>query len=304
MDKRLRHIALLRCFTAAARHQSYSMAAQELAITQAAVSQQIRSLEQQLMVRLFIRKGRAMLLTSQGRTLQDYVSRAFSLLSEGFDRVQVEPEEGVLNVTTGLSFASIWLVPRLWRFAALYPSINIKVFVSVELEDLRHSGIDVAIRQGDTIDHSVYSELLFTDPVFPVCSPSLLEKNNIQRPDQIGCCQLVEATGKGRFTWKNWFDIAGIRMHSSQMSWLEVSTLEMGINAVMAGQGVCLASSCLVSDLIKNGLLVKPFNISIEPGQRFTLLYDQDSPRLARIKVFSDWLKQELDSAGIATHKD
>ncbi|MBC3765982.1 LysR substrate-binding domain-containing protein [Neptunicella marina] len=299
MDKRLRHIGLLRCFAAAAKHQSYSDAAEELAISQAAVSQQIRSLEQQLMVKLFKRNGRAMLLTSQGKTLQDYVNKAFSLLSEGFDRVQVEPEAGVLNVTTGLSFASIWLVPRLWRFSALHPSVTVKVFVSAELENVKHSELDVAIRQGDKIDHTVYNELLFTDPVFPVCSPNLIKNNNLSSPQQIGCCQLIEASGPGRFSWQNWFDTAGVAMQSSQMSWLEVSTLEMGINAVMAGQGICLAPKCLVSDLITNGLLVKPFNINIEPGQNFTLLYDQDSPRLARIQIFSRWLKQELADAGI-----
>jgi LysR family glycine cleavage system transcriptional activator len=97
MDKRLRHIGLLRCFDAAARHQSYSLAAEELSISQAAVSQQVRNLEEHVQVKLFSREGRTMRLTKQGKTLSNSVTKAFSELSLGFDRIQIEPESGVLN---------------------------------------------------------------------------------------------------------------------------------------------------------------------------------------------------------------
>jgi len=163
MDLRLRYIGLLRCFDAAARHQSYSLAAKELSISQAAVSQQIRSLEQRLAVKLFSRQGRAMQLTDQGLKLQTHVSQAFSVLLQGFDQIQLEPEQGNLVVTTTLSFASIWLVPRLWKFAEVQPAIKVKVMVSEELEDVRHSGIDIAIRQGKSDVENVSQERLFTD---------------------------------------------------------------------------------------------------------------------------------------------
>jgi LysR family glycine cleavage system transcriptional activator len=299
MDKRLRHISLLRCFEAAARHQSYSLAAHELSITQAAVSQQIRNLEQHLEVKLFVREGRRMLLTQRGKTLLEYVAKAFDLVSRGFDRIQVEPEEGVLKVTASFSFASIWLVPRLWKFAELYPDVSVKVLVTAELEDLRHSELDVAIRQGDLVQTEVHQEVLFVDPVFPVCSPKLIAETKLDSPEQISCCQLIEVQGPGRYSWQNWFDAAGATFREEQLSWIEVYTSEMGINSVMAGQGICLASSIVAQGMIEKGLLVKPFKAQIEPGLRFSLLYDEESPRMARIKVFSDWLKEELKLSGM-----
>jgi LysR family glycine cleavage system transcriptional activator len=296
MDKRLRHISLLRCFDAAARHQSYSRAGQELSITQAAVSQQIRNLEDHLGLKLFARQGRGMYLTKQGQTLADHVDKAFATLSQGFDRIQVEPEEGELTITTSLSFASIWLVPRLWKFAEVCPEITVKVMVSANNEDLRHSSLDLAIRQGDSQQSEVYQEELFSDPVFPVCSPILVEETGLRFPEQIDCCQLIEVQGPGRFSWQNWFDVAKAEFRKEQLSWIEVYTWEMGLNSVMAGQGICLASSIMAQDMIEKGLLVKPFSAQIEPGLRFSLLYEQDSPRLARIQVFVLWLKQELSS--------
>jgi LysR family glycine cleavage system transcriptional activator len=299
MDRRLRYLSLLRCFDAAARHQSYSLAAQELSITQAAVSQQIRNLEQHLKLKLFVRKSRKMVLTQQGTTLVEYVAKAFDLVSQGFDRIQIEPEEGVLRVTTSLSFASIWLVPRLWKFAELYPAISVKILVTADLEDLRHSELDIAIRQGDSTQNEVYQEVLFDDPVFPVCSPKLIAATKLDSPEQINCCQLIDMHGPGRYSWQNWFAAAGASFRQEQLSWIEVYSWEMGINSVMAGQGICLASSILTQEMIERGLLAKPFKAQLEPGLRFSMLYDDESPRLARIRIFSDWLKAELKLAGM-----
>lgn len=296
MDRRLRHIGLLRCFDAAARHQSYSLAAQELSITQAAVSQQIRNLEEHFQIKLFSREGRSMRLTKQGKTLTDSVTKAFDELSLGFDRIQVEPESGVLTVTASPSFCSRWLVPRLWKFSALHPEIQVRALASAQYEDVRHSEIDVAIRQGEKQIDNVHQETLFIDPVFPICSPRVFEEASLTHPAQVSECWLVEAIGVGRsgFSWKDWFTLAGVPVNSDQYKWMEVTTWEMGINAVLSGHGIFLTSGCMAQDLIESGALVKPFDIQIEPGLRFSLLYDEESPRIARIKVFTDWLREEL----------
>jgi LysR family glycine cleavage system transcriptional activator len=296
MDKRLRYIALLRCFDAAARHQSYSLAALELSITQAAVSQQIRNLEEHLQVKLFTREGRSMRLTKQGKTLANSVTKAFGELSLGFDRIQVEPQTGVLTVTASPSFCSRWLVPRLWKFSALYPEVQVRALASAQYEDVRHSDIDVAIRQGEKHIDNVHQETLFLDPVFPICSPRVFKEEQLTSPDRISQCWLVEAIGVGRsgFSWQDWFALAGVPLKSEQYKWMEVTTWEMGINAVLSGHGIFLTSGCMAEDLIESGALVKPFDIQIEPGLRFSLLYDEESPRMARIKVFTDWLREEL----------
>jgi LysR family glycine cleavage system transcriptional activator len=296
MDKRLRHIALLRCFDAAARHQSYSLAAQELSITQAAVSQQIRNLEEHLQVKLFSRQGRSMRLTKQGNTLSESVGKAFSELSLGFDRIQIEPESGVLTVTASPSFCSRWLVPRLWKFSVLHPNVQVRALASTQYEDVRYSDIDVAVRQGEMqVDH-VHQETLFIDPVFPICSPRVFKEEQLTSPEKINQCWLVEAIGVGRsgFSWKDWFELAGVPVDPQCYNWMEVTTWEMGINAVLSGHGIFLTSGCMAQDLIKSGALVKPFDIQIEPGLRFSLLYDEESPRIARIRAFSEWLKGEL----------
>jgi LysR family transcriptional regulator, glycine cleavage system transcriptional activator len=294
MDKRLRHLALLRCFEAAARLQSYSKAALELSVSQAAVSQQIRSLEQHLGVKLFSREGRAMLLTTQGKNLLESVSQAFSLLTAGFDRIQSEPEDGVLTVTASPSFCSRWLVPRLWQFSSLYPNISVRALASARYEDVRHNDIDVAIRQGEMQVNNVHQETLLIDPVFPVCSPAMAKQMKLNSPESICSCWLVEAVNPGHFSWKNWFELAGVTMKPGQLNWIEVTTWEMGINAVLSGHGICLTSACIAGDMLEAGLLVKPFDIQIEPGIRFSLLFDEASPRLARIMAFSNWLKTEI----------
>jgi LysR family glycine cleavage system transcriptional activator len=296
MDKRLRHIALLRCFDAAARHQSYSLAAQELSITQAAVSQQIRNLEEHLQVKLFSRQGRSMRLTKQGNTLSESVGKAFSELSLGFDRIQIEPESGVLTVTASPSFCSRWLVPRLWKFSVLHPNVQVRALASTQYEDVRYSDIDVAVRQGEMqVDH-VHQETLFIDPVFPICSPRVFKEEQLTSPEKINQCWLVEAIGVGRsgFSWKDWFELAGVPVDPQCYNWMEVTTWEMGINAVLSGHGIFLTSGCMAQDLIESGALVKPFDIQIEPGLRFSFLYDEESPRIARIRAFTEWLKGEL----------
>lgn len=301
MDKRLRHIALLRCFDAAARHQSYSMAAQELSITQAAVSQQIRNLEEYLKLKLFTRDGRTMRLTKQGKILSTSVTKAFDELSLGFDRIQKEPQAGVLTVTASPSFCSRWLVPRLWKLSALHPNIQVRALASAQYEDVRHSDIDVAIRQGEKYIDNVHQETLLVDPVFPVCSPRVFKEKDLTHPNKVSECWLVEAIGVGRsgFSWQDWFALAGVSVKSDQYKWMEVTTWEMGINAVLSGHGIFLTSGCMAQDLIDSGALVKPFDIQIEPGLRFSLLYDEESPRIARIKIFTDWLKQELTDSNL-----
>lgn len=294
MDKRLRHLPLLRCFEAAARAGSYSRAADELAITQAAVSQQIRNLEEALGCKLFYREGRSMKLTKAGAILSMHTVEAFKTLSSGFDRLCAEPLDGTLTVTTAQSFSSLWLVPRLWKFSIEHPNIKVRIIASTQFEDLKHSDIDLAIRQADDVKTDVYQELLLVDQVYPVCSPQLVEDVDLTYPEQILQCWLVEAIDRDRFSWQYWFDAADINVDAEKLNWIEVTTWEMAINAVMAGHGMCIAAGCMTQDWIDKGLLVKPFDINIEPGVKYTLLYDQESPRLERIRAFAGWLKQEI----------
>ncbi len=293
MDQRLRNLPAIRCFLAAAKRQSYSRAAQDLAVTQAAVSQQIRGLEDSLGTKLFRREGRDMLLTNAGRVLAEHADDAFNRLSSGLDKINTEPREGNLTVTTTHSFASMWLMPRMWKFSVDNPGITLSVVASHTFETLRHSDIDVAIRQGICEEPGVFRELLSEDPVTAVCSPKLYNEDLVE-PVDVTKCWLVESIDPGPFTWKNWFEVAGIEADSKKLKWLEVATWEMAINAVMAGHGICLSSEQVASEMIRRGQLVKPFDIHIEPGVAYYLMFDEDSPKKVRIDAFQKWLKKEI----------
>ncbi|MEI8593554.1 LysR substrate-binding domain-containing protein [Photobacterium sp. Hal280] len=296
MDNRLQHLSGLRYFEVAARRQSYSKAAEELYVSQAAVSQKIRQLENVLGCKLFVRQGRNMILTTQGASLYTDVSRGFDQILSGLNRIQAEPLEGILTVNTSRSFASRWLMPRLWKFTMIHPDISIRVDATADAPDMKYGNIDLAIRQGHKVHlgDSIQSCILYEEPVYPLCSPELANSMTFRHPEQLLNCWLIHWAETCNLTWERWFNTAGVDVPEGNLQWMEVSTFEMGLNAVMAGHGACLGTLSLAGDLIDNGLLVQPFDIGLVPGLRYTLFYDRSSPRMTRTQAFIDWLYQEV----------
>lgn len=301
MDNRLRHLSGLRFFEAAARHQSYSEAARELFVSQAAVSQKLRQLEQQLGCKLFMRQGREMLLTEKGQQLYLQVSQGFERIITGLNQIQNEPLEGILCVRTPPSFASRWLMPRLWRFTMEHPYIPIRLITDCDSPNIRHSAIDVAIWQGneDVTESGLKQEFLHEEPVYPFCSVQLAESLQLVHPDQLLQCWLIHFDSQS-FPWSEWFATAGVTVSKETMQWMEVSTFDMALNAVIAGHGACLATDNLAADYVQRGVLVKPFEIGLTPGVRYSLISDPSSSRAARIEAFSDWLRRELAQTSLA----
>lgn len=295
MDNRLRHLSGLRYFEVAARLSSYSKAAEELFVSQAAVSQKIRQLEEQLNCKLFIRKGREMTLTQKGKTLLKHVSCGFESILSGLNHIQAEPFEGVLVVRSPPSFASRWLLPRLWKFSVRHPEIPIKVLTGCDTPNLKHGEIDVAIRQGEDlcIEDGLSLEVLINEPVYPYCSPELARSINFKKPEDLLKCWLIHFDS-GCFPWESWFNTANVSTKDDSIQWMEVGTFDMGLTTVMAGHGVCLATDSLAGDFIERGLLVKPFDIGMTPGVQVNLCTDPDSPRKERIQAFTQWLHEEV----------
>ncbi|WP_105167710.1 LysR substrate-binding domain-containing protein [Pseudoalteromonas sp. T1lg23B] len=280
MYKELNHFTALRYVEAAARHQSYSLAAQELYVTQAAVSQQIRLLETHLGCKLFYRQGRTMQPTSQGKQLAQSLSKNFAEIAASVKQISCEPLEGVLTVTTTQSFASMILIPNMWRFAELYPDIAVRVLVSPAVEDIRHTEVDVAIRYGHSQFPDLAQEVILEDQLVPLCSPAFAEQAQLSDIANMAHCRLVYYAYNDY--WQNWFDKAGISRCSSNSQWLEVSNMDFALGAVITGHGVCLGSPKQAKHYLAQGLLVQPFNISCEPSVRYSFLYNPDSPRRAR----------------------
>ena len=295
MDKRLRYLAALRYFEVAARQQSYSKAANELCVSQAAVSQTIRRLEEELSCKLFVRKGRNMLLTAKGEMLLSHVSAGFEQILCGLNKIQQEPLEGVLKVSAPPSFASRWLLPRLWKFSIEHPGIPIRIITTCESLDVQHGEVDVAIWQGDACSalEGLEQELLLEEAIYPFCSPMLAQSTSFIEPKQLLDCWLIHFDNS-EIDWSKWFAQAGVTMDKQTVQWMEVGTFDMAMSAVVAGHGACLASDSLAGDFIERGLLVKPFDLPLSPGIRFHLFTLRDSARKQRINAFTAWLKHEI----------
>lgn len=297
MDNRLRYLSALHSFEAASRLKSYSKAAEELCVTQAAISQKLRLLEDRLGCKLFIRRGREMHLTDKGQMLQSHVTEGFNAIITGLNRIQNEPLEGVLNVSAPRSFSTRWLMPKLWKFTMAFPHVPIRVQAVKEI-DIRHSEIDVLIWQGDeSVEHlNLDQETLFEEDIFAYCSPQLADSMTLASPEQLLNCWLIDFHSAS-FSWEQWFRQANITVKRDGVQWMEVGTFDMAINAVVAGHGACLATESITADFVERGLLVKPFNIGLNPGIRYSVISDPASSRALRVNAFKSWLLKELSTA-------
>jgi len=297
MDKRLKHLNNLRSFESAARHQSYSKAAEELFVTQAAVSQQMRQLETSLGTRLFARNGRKMHLTNSGEKLYQATHQAFDILLKGFNSIQTEDIAGSLTITSTQAFTSLWLMPRLYRFSVKHPEIKIRVLSSNGIEDLRQGHIDLAIRFRTTLDSEIFDDMVYEfvgeDHVYPACSPQLAQEMNFQEPQDILKCWLVGLEHEGSVNWPTWFKQAGIEKYQHHKRWTQVSSGDMALSAVLSGHGFTLASQALFSQYVDTGQLVIPFDIKHPVSFKRYYVYDPNSAKRARLDIFIAWLKEE-----------
>ncbi|MCZ4339275.1 LysR substrate-binding domain-containing protein [Shewanella colwelliana] len=295
MGKRLRNLNNLLYFEAAVRLGSYSKAGQEYSVTQAAVSQKMRQLEGELNCKLFIRKGREMVPTLEGARLYQHVYEGLVQIDRGLSATQAEPVEGGLSVATTPAFASRWLMPRLWKFSKDFPEIHIRIKSCLDPKIDLSTDNDIAIGElsYNRVDTDIIRELLFNEPVFPVCSTELARDIGLTKPAQLLDCWLIKGFHNHHFSWEEWFKKAKVDTDNHVVQWMEVETFDMGLNTIIAGHGVCLSTDCLAGDFIERGLLVKPFDIHLSPGIEYSVIHHINSIRKARISVFIRWLKQE-----------
>jgi len=184
MKRQLPSLSAFKTFEAAARHKSFSRAAEELSVTPAAVSYLVRDLEAQLRLQLFSRQGRSVSLTAQGEALRDSVTQALDNIERTIERLREDDSRTRINVTTIPSFAMKWLVPRLNRFITRYPEVDVRIDMSRHVVDLNHGEMDVAIRFGNGQFPGLQTDRLVHDSLFPVCSPALLKGPRALRQPQ------------------------------------------------------------------------------------------------------------------------
>ncbi|HEU0203197.1 MAG TPA: transcriptional regulator GcvA [Burkholderiaceae bacterium] len=290
---------LLKGFESAARHSSFTRAAEELFVTQSAVSRQVKALEEQLGVPLFKRDTRTLVLTEAGQMLFASVTDILRTLDDTVTRIGAADLERRLTVTTTVSLASVWLVPRLSLFRAAHPGIAVHLVATNDLLHLERSQIDLAIRLSIT-DHVPSNAMpLIGEKVFPVCSPQLLNDPTrpLRRPEDLAHHVLVhfdEAAGRyPSLTWSRWLATRGLG--SLQPAGLAGFNLyDHVIQAALAGSGVALGRSPLVNDLLRRGVLVEPFAERSETGFQYYVVVAEASAERAAVNAFIGWLKEQL----------
>ena len=303
MDKILRNINVLRSFECAARHNSYGKAAAELCISQAAVSQQMRQLETAIGSKLFLRKGKKMLLTQKGQTLFKGVQQAFKILHKSINEVRDEGIAGSLSITSTQAFTALWLMPKINKFSAQYPDIKIRVMSSPHFDDLKQQHIDLAIRFGTDVKENketgLVCEYFGVDPVYPVWSAQLAKTMDFHAPADLLQTWLVSLESPGPYDWPSWFEHAGVKGFEQHQQWTQVNSTDMALNAVISGHGFTLAARYLCIEQLESGQLTMPVKISHPNVVKRYLVFDPNSAKIARLMVFMNWLKAEMQHVSL-----
>ena len=290
MTARLPSLNGLRAFEAAARHLSFTLAASELNVTQTAISHQIRRLEEELGIRLFIRKNRALALTPQARDYLPGVRAAFNDLRLATDRLLRKDDDNVLTVSTLASLAAKWLLPRLTAFQEAHPGIDVRITTSTTLVDFKNGDVDAAIRYGRGNWPGVRAEWLMADEAFPVCSPALLDgKRPLHTPEDLRDHVLLHTTTNSD-DWRQWLTAAGLPSDVSKQPGITFDLILMTVQAAIDGIGVAMGRTSYVQDDIAKGRLVVPFNIALPADAGFYLVSPEGAAEPPKLKAFRQWL--------------
>jgi LysR family glycine cleavage system transcriptional activator len=286
----------LRAFEAAARHLSFTLAAEELHVTQAAVSHQIRTLEEALGVRLFRRLNRAIRLTEEGQEFVGEVRKALSHLATAVEKLAAPDAGGPLTVSLLPSFASKWLVPRLGRFRAKHPEIDVRISPSTGLTDFQRDDVDMAVRYGKGNYEGLHSVRLMTEDIFPVCSPALMTgQHPLKQPQNLRYHTLLH--DDANVDWAAWLLMAGVEgVDPRQGPYFTDSG--MVIQAAAEGQGVALARGALAAGDIESGRLIRPFDIAIPTEYAYYVVSPKATMHHPKIAAFREWLLEEAAAGG------
>jgi len=304
MTARLPSLNGLRAFEAAARHLSFTRAASELNVTQTAISHQIRRLEQELGVRLFLRRNRALELTAEARDYLPGIRAAFNDLRLATDRLKRRGHDNVLTVSTLASFAAKWLLPRLSDFQESHPAIDVRITTSTALIDFRDGQglqgdgpIDAAIRYGRGHWPGVRADWLMADELFPVCSPALLNgKHPLRQPEDLRDHVLLHTSNTGSDDWRQWLTAAGLPTDISTQRGVTFDMIFMTLQAAIDGNGVAMGRTTYVRDDIAKGRLVVPFTITLPADAGFYLVSPDGSADTPKLAAFRAWLTRSAQA--------
>ena len=300
-------LSQLEAFEAAARYLSFTKAAAELALTQSAVSRQIKALEDHFELALFRRLHRALRLTEEGQTLYAAVSEMLGQLHEVAGRLRRRSESRTLVVTTTPGFAGVWLIPRLASFTAAHPEVDVRISAANNFVNLNRDGVDLAIRYQTGAGDGEHEDRLFGEVIFPVCSPRLARDpaRPLKKPEDLRQHTLLhmEPNAAGVLqSWAMW--LRALKLEGLvPASVLHFSMYDQMIQATLTGQGVALGRSPLIDSLLRQRKLVAPFKQAIASPRSYYLVQSAAAARKPEVQAFVAWLHAEAHadaaSAGV-----
>lgn len=290
MAARLPSLNGLRAFEAAARHMSFTLAASELNVTQTAISHQIRRLEEELGIRLFVRQNRALSLTPEAKEYLPGIRAAFNDLRLATDRLLRKDDGNVLTVSTLASLAAKWLLPRISDFQEKHPGIDVRITTSTALVDFRSGGVDAAIRYGRGQWPGLRADWLMADRMFPVCSPELLKRKPLRKPEDLADHVLLHSSAGNDDDWRLWLTAAGLPANFSRQPGVTFDLMFMTVQAAIDGLGVAMGRTSYVQDDIKKGRLVVPFEIELPVDAGFYLVSPEARADTPKLSTFRKWL--------------
>jgi LysR family glycine cleavage system transcriptional activator len=286
----------LRAFEAIARHLSFAKAADELHVTPAALSHQIRALEEQLGLPLFHRRTRAIELTDAGRLIYPGLHAGFESVRGAMAQLDRSRDSNVLVISATPGLVAKWLMPRLWRFLHAHPDIDARVSASLKIADFAAEGVDVAIRLSKENHPELYAERLFNDSVLPVCSPRLVEQG-LRSPADLPRFPLIHydipMSMRAPPLWADWFVVAGLQGDATRG--LKVNVADHALDAAVAGAGVSLSFKLIASDDVHSGRLVTPFGPELPLASGYNFVCPKGHEKRPNVRAFRDWLFAEME---------
>ena len=290
MLRRLPPLNALRAFEAAARSESFTRAAEELHVTQGAVSQQVKALEATLGLKLFNRERQRLAITEAGRDYLAVIRDALDRIAVGTERLVQRQTAGQLTVSTSPDFAAKWLVHRLGRFAEAHADIELRVSATTHYVDFAREDVDLAVRHGGGNWPGLDAVRLCAEQLFPVCSPKLAAgRNRITKAADLLKFPLLRL--EDWQTWARWFDAAGVA--TPTVPGPVLNRASMLIDAAVDGQGVALARTALAAWDLINGRLVRPIDVSLKMPNTFWIVCPKAAASLPKIARFRAWLLAE-----------
>lgn len=302
MRRRLPPLNALRAFEAAARHGSFALAAEELGVTAAAISQQVKGLEAELQVDLFRRQPRGLLLTNAGHAYLPGLSEGFDRLAAATAHIREGAASGVVTLTCLASFAAGWLVPRLGRFRQQYPGIELRIDTSRRLVDFAREDVDLAIRFGAGPFKGLQAIPLLQEELFPVASPALLRGGGppLQRFADLLQHQLLHDSdahpAQPWMSWRNWFAREGLDPAAADRG-LSFTDSNVLMAAAIAGQGVALGRAPHLGEQLARGHLVRLFDQSWLAEWRYFIVAPTAQLQRPPVQALVSWLQEEAGGA-------